>query len=182
MKVARGRSRIGVRSYVGANNPIAAQEEGFETVYTVAPGVLTIESAADISAQVPDVGNETSNIVDAGPAWNPPNSGSDKPGPVAHPYPRPGARSCTYRQKEEEAQGGSGAGVGSKDKVRVASAQVLPVPIMGLLLLGLSGATLQAYMSSADSAFVVAFGAGAAFTAWKLLELRAEFLLDSDKT
>ncbi len=181
MKVARGRSRIGVRSYVGANNPIAAQEEGFETVYTVAPGVLTIESAADISSQVPDVGNETSNIVDAGPSWNPPNPGSDKPGPIAHPYPRPGARSCTSRQKEEEAQGGSGAGIG-KDKVRVASTQVLPVPVMGLLLLGLSGATLQAYMSSADSSFVVAFGAGAAFTAWKLLELRAEFLLDSDKT
>ena len=151
-----------------ARRPPADAARDFAKVYLTNPSLLTEDAAQRFDAMVPDMGPETDGLVDMAPT----DVSKNKHATVAPA--RASLRPGVCNPKAEDAERDKVA------KVRVQTGQFLPPPILGIATVGAAGATLQAYASNSHPAYVVGFGALAGLGAYKLLELRAEALLDAD--
>lgn len=147
--------------------------DDFQTLYMVAPGTLNIESAAVLDAVTPNMGVETGNLVDIAP----PRSAQSASQAMALPP----TENSAYRRLVPGAPT-LDTEINKVSKVRMQTSQVLDPVVMGLLTVGLAGCAAQAYHSSSDPVYVGLFALGAALSGWKLLEIRAEALLDLDDT
>lgn len=129
-----------------------------------APDTFTVDAAERLDAMTPDLGVETGALVNIAPP--PPDNKLKDPN---QKWLVPGAPGINTESNKVS-------------KVRVQTSQVLDPVAMGLVTLALLGATAQAYHISANPVYVGVFGLGSAFSIWKLLEIRAEALLDLDDT